>query len=118
MKQPTSNAEMPELLSDLAEKTAEILRESIEIDPATASHIGVKLARSIAEKWKKQLVYIPEGLGMYIHERDLQIYKEFNGSNHAELARKYKISMQWVYAIVKKMQAIRAREVQPELFEK
>lgn len=117
MKQTTSNAEMPELLSDLAEKTAEILRESIEIDPVTASHIGVKLARSIADKWKKQLVYIPEGLGMYIHERDLQIYKEFNGSNHAELARKYKISMQWVYSIIKKIQAIKMREVQPELFE-
>ncbi len=112
-----NNAEMPELLMDLADKSAKILQECIEIDPETAAHVGSQLARNIAESWGGQTVYITKGLGMFAHERDLQIYKEFNGNNHAELARKYKISMQWVYSIVKKMQAIRMREVQPELFE-
>jgi len=117
MIKQSSNAEMPELLQDLADKSAKILQECIEIDPEAASHIGVKLARNIAESWGGQTVYIQKGLGMFAHERDLQIYKEFNGNNHAELARKYKISMQWVYSIIKKMQAIKMREVQPELFE-
>ncbi|WP_283228558.1 Mor transcription activator family protein, partial [Haemophilus influenzae] len=31
------------------------------------------------------------------------IFNEFNGSNHRELARKYNVSMQWIYQIVKKV---------------
>lgn len=116
MKNMTSNAEMPELLMDLADKSAKILQECIEIDPEIANHVGSQIARNIAESWGGQTVYIQKGMGMFAHERDLQIYKEFSGNNHAELARKYKISMQWVYVIVKKMQAIKMREVQPELF--
>ena len=115
MKQ-ACNAEMPELLMDLADKSAKILQECIEIDPEIANHVGSQIARNIAESWGGQTVYIQKGMGMFAHERDLQIYKEFDGANHAELARKYKISMQWVYVIVKKMQVIKMREVQPELF--
>ncbi len=115
MKQ-INNAEMPELLMDLADKAAKILQDRIELEPDIAAHVGSELARSMAESWGGQTIYVPQALGMFAHERDVQIYREFNGTNHAELARKYQISMQWVYSIVKKMRAIKMREVQPELF--
>lgn len=116
MTKPIMNPEMPELLSELADKTARILQDRIEIEHDLAAHIGSELARSIAESWGGQTIYVPQGLGMFVHERDEKIYREFNGTNHAELARKYKISMQWVYSIVKKMRAIRMKQMQPELF--
>lgn len=113
---PITNHEMPELLLDLADRTARILQERIDIDQDLAAHVGSELARSIAESWGGQTIYVPQGLGMFVHERDEKIYREFNGTNHAELARKYKISMQWVYSIVKKMRAIKIKQMQPELF--
>lgn len=113
---PIMNHEMPELLKDLADKTAKILQDRIEIDPDLAAHVGSELARSIAESWGGQTVYVPQALGMFAHERDERIYSEFNGTNHAELARKYQISMQWVYSIVKKMRAIKFKQMQPSLF--
>lgn len=116
MTKSTANAEMPELLMDLADKTAQILQERIEIDPDLAAHVASELARNIAQSWGGQTIYVPQGLGMFAHERDELIFREFNGTNHAELARKYKISMQWVYSIVKKMRELRAREIQPGLF--
>lgn len=112
----TVNVEMPELLNELAEKTAKILRDRVDIDKDLAAHVGAELARNLAETWGGQTVYIPQGMGMYIHERDEQIFSEFNGTNHAELARKYKISMQWVYSIVKKMRAAKFEQMQPSLF--
>ncbi|MDN5451260.1 MAG: DNA-binding protein, partial [Enterobacterales bacterium] len=40
-------------------------------------------------------------------QRDLQIFSEFNGRNHSELAKKYSVSLQWIYKIVK---AVRKEE--------
>ena len=116
MSKATLNGEMPELLLDLADRTARILQDRIDIDQDLAAHVAAELARNIAESWGGQTIYVPQGLGMFAHERDEQIYKEFNGTNHAELARKYKISMQWVYSIIKKMRELKAREIQPGLF--
>ena len=41
---PVTNAEMPELLMDLADKTARILQDKIEADPDLAAHVGAELA--------------------------------------------------------------------------
>ncbi len=49
------------------------------------------------------MIYFPMGISSKISARDVAIYAEFNGSNHAELARKYKISLVWIYKIIKAM---------------
>lgn len=116
MSKANLNGEMPELLLDLADRTARILQERIDIDQDLAAHVASELARNIAQSWGGQTIYVPQGLGMFAHERDELIYREFNGTNHAELARKYKISMQWVYSIVKKMRAMKFKQMQPGLF--
>ncbi|MOA58273.1 Mor transcription activator family protein [compost metagenome] len=45
---------------------------------------------------------------MKLSRRDRQIYDDFNGSNQSALARKYGVSLQWVYKIIK---AVRKEEI-------
>ena len=54
---------------------------------------------------------------MALNERDMKIYEEFNGNNHRELARKYNVSMQWVYKIVKKVHKDEVARRQMSMFE-
>ena len=55
----------------------------------------------MATHWGGQNIYFPMGLSYILSKRDRQIYAEFNGNNHSELARKYGISLQWVYKLIK-----------------
>ncbi|MDR4518934.1 MAG: hypothetical protein MRK00_16310 [Nitrosomonas sp.] len=109
--------EMPELLVCIADTTAKTLRECTGLDEQTAGHIGHEVAISFAKVYAKQVVYVPSAENFLKHSRDEEIWSEFNGSNHNDLARKYNISAQWVYKIIKKMQLIKSKEVQGNLFE-
>ncbi|VEH68086.1 Uncharacterized conserved protein [Rodentibacter pneumotropicus] len=46
-------------------------------------------------------LYIPKGHISRVGNRKNAIKREFNGTNHAELAKKYGVSIQWVYEILK-----------------
>ncbi len=51
-----------------------------------------------------------------LSKRDETIYQEFNGINHSELARKYGVSLQWIYKIVKAVQKEEMAKRQPDMF--
>jgi len=55
----------------------------------------------MAAHWGGQNIYFPMGLSYKLSQRDRQIYDDFTGANHSELARKYGVSLQWIYKIVK-----------------
>lgn len=55
----------------------------------------------LAAHWGGQNIYFPMGLSYKLSQRDRQIYDDFTGANHSELARKYGVSLQWIYKIVK-----------------
>lgn len=44
-------------------------------------------------------IYIPKN--STLEQRNNLIRREFKGNNHLELARKYHLSIQWIYAILK-----------------
>ena len=46
----------------------------------------------------------------------MQIYKEFDGKNHAGLARKYGLTVQHVYRIVKEVGMAERAKKQADLF--
>lgn len=48
-------------------------------------------------------IYIPKGASdkAKANARNRLIIKEFNGFNHAYLAQKYGVSLQWIYRILK-----------------
>ena len=45
------------------------------------------------------VLYIPKGCSNNSY-RNKAIIAEFNGKNHRELARKYGVSVQWIYSIL------------------
>ncbi|OBX07046.1 transcriptional regulator [Gallibacterium salpingitidis] len=106
----------PEILLDLAEHTREMLVKKHQFDNDKAKQIGIELAQCIAESWGGEIIYIPKALLIALSERDLAIWREFNGSNHRELSRKYGVSMQWVYQIVKRVQKEEVAKRQYDMF--
>lgn len=88
------------LLTDLSQMVSSILVELLGIEKELADHAGQETAIRMAGHWGGQLIYFPHG-NFEQSDRDKQIWAEFNGNNHAELARKYKVSIQWIYKIVK-----------------
>ncbi|WP_234419688.1 Mor transcription activator family protein [Burkholderia oklahomensis] len=49
-------------------------------------------------------------------QRDRRIFDEFRGDNHGELARKYGVSIQWIYKIIKAVGREEAAARQKQLF--
>lgn len=91
----------PELLVDMAQHVSGCLVELLEIEKDKADHVSQEIANRMAAHWGGQNIYFPMGLSYKLSQRDQQIYDEFSGENHSDLARKYGVSLQWIYKIIK-----------------
>ena len=104
----------PELLVDLAEQCSLALKESAGLDKDKADQVGREIAERMASHWGGQNIYFPMGLSMKLSKRDQQLYDEYmkGDPSHSDLARKYGVSLQWVYRILKlkKAEDIAARQ--------
>ena len=89
----------PELLTDLESQIKTHLLP--EMDAHRAHIISRKISQYLSHHWGGQLLYIPKNHGGQLDERDKQIYADFNGSNHAALAKKYDLAVQQIYKIIK-----------------
>ncbi|MGL9773664.1 MAG: Mor transcription activator family protein [Sodalis sp. (in: enterobacteria)] len=98
-----------ELLVELAEHTAQTVRQIIDVDPAVASQMMTV--------WGGQNVYFLMGLIWKVSQRDREIFADFNNYNHHALARKYKVSLQWIYSVVKRVKKEELARIQGSLFE-
>jgi Mor family transcriptional regulator len=106
-----------ELLLDLAAQCALVLRDITGIDAEKAELVGQEIAVSMAKHWGGQNLYFPKGLSFQVSQRYLEIYNEFNGRNHAELAMKYDLTVQWVYRIIKLFRQMERDLAQRSLFD-
>lgn len=85
-------------MEDLAkELTIEMLPEGICQEIAAA--IGPERFVRLAEVVGGSTIYIPKAESLVRPVRDAHIKNEFNGYNHAELARKYAVTERWVRQI-------------------
>ncbi|EHD22615.1 MULTISPECIES: Mor transcription activator family protein [Brenneria] len=107
----------PELLVELAQHTASTIKEVVEIDTDIADQIGEAVANRMMQVWGGQNVYFPMGMAWKVSQRDLEIFHEFNGRNHHELARKFGVSLQWVYSVVKRVRKEELDRMQGKLFD-
>lgn len=107
----------PDLLADLAKYTVTAVREMADLDEQTAENIGMVVALKTAHNWSGLNVYIPRAMTLFACEREKQIYNEFTGNNHAQLAKKYRLSIQWIYKIVKRVQKEEINKRQFQLFD-
>lgn len=108
--------EPPETLAALRDLVAHTLRRTVGMDDELAAHVGHEVMYAFAQHWGGDAVYIPKADTLQRYDRDLRIWADFNGRNHAELARKYRISKVWVYAIVRRMRAMDTDRRQGRLF--
>lgn len=96
---------LPPLLSEIADHAAEVLLEIVGLPREQAEHAGFEIMRRIAEVMGGAQVYIPKPDTLLRHERDQAIWREFDGRNQHELARKYGVSVIWIYSVIRRMRA-------------
>jgi Mor family transcriptional regulator len=113
----TRNGQCPELLSDLAAFCAAVILERLGIDATLAEEIGLDIAFLIAAAWGGALIYIPKGFLFLLRKKYREIFNEFTGHNHAELAAKYGYSLTWIYRVIKVVRQSEIDERQGDLFE-
>ncbi len=116
MKGSSFKSKGPELLVDLADHVSFTLVELLAMDQDKARQVGVEIADRMATHWGGQNVYFPMGLSYRLSRRDREIYDEFNGTNHSDLARKYGVSLQWIYKIVKAVRQEETARRQGDMF--
>ncbi len=101
----------PEILADLAGLALARAREYLAPDRAEA--LALALAEDVRLKYGGGLIYVPKGDAYERHHRNAAIWREFNGRNHAELARRHGLTLSMIYDIVAAERAKR----QASLFE-
>ena len=96
-----------ELLDGVAVRVAGMARSGLPaVGEEEAREFGRRVADMLAEDWGGSSVYIPKNLARF-RKRDAKLYREFTGNNIAELAQKYGLTQQRVYAILKAERARR-----------
>ena len=97
-----SNREVgAELLVDLADNLTSMLTDKLNVSPDEARTVAQEAAAHIADHWGGQSVYIPMDLVARMSSRNAEIYSAFAGDNISELVRKFGLSRQAIYRIVK-----------------
>lgn len=115
MKESRMEQSRHELLSDVADLTATIVADH-GLSEDRAEQIGCAVANRIAEHWGGQLINIPKDYLFKLSQRDLQIYEDFNGTNHPDLARKYGVGVRAIYKIIKRVSKRETDRRQVSLF--
>jgi len=104
-----------ELLDDIVTHVSTILEDN-GIAEDLAEQSAIAAADFLAEHWGGQLICFPKNFLFKLAQRDLLIYDEFNGRNHAQLAKKWHMSVRGIYKLVNRVQKRVVAEIQPDLF--
>lgn len=89
-----------ELLLDLESKLADMLGRHVGEERAAA--VAREATLAVATDWAGQMLYIPNSMAKDAARaaRNGKIYAEFTGDNHADLARRFGLSVHAVYRII------------------
>lgn len=112
-----ADSRIPELIADLEAQATACLLSIAPVDRDMATQISKQLAQHLTNNWRGQIIYFPKNHGGTLDERDKQIYAEFNGKNHQQLAKKYDLAVQQVYKIVKAVGQAETAKRQQGLFD-
>lgn len=106
----------PEVLRDLRDMVADALQE-FGIAPDVAAHAAHVVAERMRKDWGGQRPpYIPKAEEIELSARDLEIWQAFNGRNKHDVCRRFGISEQWLYKILKYMRRRESSRRQDDLF--
>lgn len=92
----------PEVLADIARTVHQRLMAHPRLK--LAHPIAAEVAMDVAEHVRKNIggvaTYIPRGMSYELTQRDRQMWADFKGDNHSELARKYDMTEMRVRQII------------------
>ena len=86
-----------------AEVEAAIARVGVQINAELAESTSVEITMLFAHLWGGQVIYVPKGVLIQASKMHQKIFDDWTGRNHHEVAKKYGVSVQYVYRIVKRM---------------
>lgn len=92
-----------DLLSETIEPVAKVIQESLDVSAELAEATSVEITTLPAHLWGGQVVYIPKGVSIQTSKLYQQIYDDWKGRNHDEVATKHGVCVQLVYKVVKQM---------------
>jgi len=105
----------PKLLQDLyAVLNACLKRNGMSFDEA--SKLTRQLVTAQAHYYGGRHWYLPKNLSLDKALRDCEIWQRFNGQNHRQLAKEYKLTDQAIYNIIKTQRQIELSRRQGGLF--
>lgn len=107
----------PEVLVDLDAKAAALAKQLFGATDDVAEAFGAELAQMMAAEWGGQSIYFATGLFYKVAKLHQEVWDSFNGSNHNELAKQFKVSRAWIYKIVARMRAADLANRQPDMFQ-
>lgn len=92
-----------ELLSDIADHVAEVLKEhGIESD--ITEQAGNAVADHLSQTWAGSTICIPKDHRFKLSKRDLVILSKFKGNNHHALSVEYNLTENAIYKLLKRVQ--------------
>jgi len=116
MNDDSFKTKAPELLQDMAAHVQAVLVEYGEIDPTKANSLSEEAVERVARAWGGATVYFPKGDYIRSHRKAKEVWRDYNGRNAQEVARKHGISLVWAYDIIKKQRAEEQTRRQMRLF--
>ena len=79
-------------------------QRAIGLDGAAATAAAQQIAEEVIREFRGQMIYVPVRRHHGRKADHGQVYAEFNGSNHQELATKFGYSVQHIYRLIKSIQ--------------
>ena len=104
-----------DLLLDIQQATIRIL-EAQGMPENDAEIVASKVRLEIHHNWGGQQVYIKKNDAYVLSQRDMKIFNECKGYNHDQLAKKYNLTKQYIYMIVKIVTKAEVAKRQDDLF--
>lgn len=86
------------------------------MDEDKAEQLGWHVADHLQEDWGGQQFTFPKEVKYHLTKRDDEMMAKFNGTNHSELAREYKMAVRTVYNVVERARKRYVDENQGKLF--
>lgn len=111
------NKQADNFFSDLRSFVTTIITHTTALDELTANQIANEIANRLADHWGGSMFYVTKHNAWQYHERDLAIWQAFNGNNHCELARRFELSVPYIYEIIARMRKKHHNTLQTDLFD-
>ena len=93
----------PPILTDIAQLLHLRLGQQLPADQA--STLAMTCTEDLRAVFGGSLIYLPKGKDYERKARDAAIYHAFTGKNHLELARRYRLTVTQIYAILARVRA-------------